>query len=184
MASSLGGAPVRARKTSSRDGRRIPRSSRAMHSCSKRRPASMSNEVPPFVARLNVCWSGFARGCPSLERSQQLGCSRHVLRVTDPSFENGAAHPVFQFEGGTACDYLAGIDHDDLVGEAFRLFHVLRREQDGRAGSDQLFNEEPEVVAGSRVQTSRGLVQEQHRRVGYQAGCRHRDGVACLPSSP
>ena len=59
--------PVSDRNTSSSDGWRMPRSSRAMPSSCRRCPAAISTRVAPLVGRLIRRWSGSMRGvpCPS-----------------------------------------------------------------------------------------------------------------------
>src|SRR5262249_59469410 len=67
-------------------------------------------------------------------------------------------------------DDAAAVDHDDSVGEALGLLHVLRGEQNRRPGLDELLDEEPEVVARPRVEAGRRLVEEQDGWTGDQAG--------------
>ena len=70
---------------------------------------------------------------------------------------------------GPVRDHGALVDHDDPLGEAFGLLHVLGRQEHRRPGGDELLDELPHVVAGTRVKAGRWLVEEQHRRSGDQA---------------
>ncbi len=50
------------------------------------------------------------------------------------------------------------------VGEAVGLVEVLRRQQHGRAVGDEPLDRVPQRQAAARVEASRRLVEEQHRR--------------------
>ena len=59
-------------------------------------------------------------------------------------------------------------DHD-VVGQAVGLLQVLGGQHERRALGHQLPQQRPQVVAALGVEAGRGLVQEQHRRLGDQA---------------
>ena len=62
-------------------------------------------------------------------------------------------------------DDAAAIHDRDDVAEEVRLFHVVRRQQDGAALGLDRADQVPEVVAGLRIEAGRRLVEEQHARV-------------------
>ena len=61
--------------------------------------------------------------------------------------------------------------------EAVRLIQVLRREQDRGPVAAQLVDERPELLARTRVEPRRGLVEQDHRRAADQP-CRQIEPAA------
>ena len=62
------------------------------------------------------------------------------------------------------------VDHGDHVGEPVGLVEVLGRQQRGRAFGDEVLDHGPQAKAAARVQAGRGLVEEQHGRLGDERG--------------
>jgi hypothetical protein len=62
------------------------------------------------------------------------------------------------------------IDDDDPIGELVGLIQVLRGQQQRHALGDQPPDHVPHPHPAGRIQTSRRLVEEQHRRAHDQAG--------------
>ena len=71
--------PVKERNTSSSEGRRIPRSSRAMPPSSSARPAAMSTFALPLTGRLISLRSGLRRGGSAAEGGHQCGSPLEVM---------------------------------------------------------------------------------------------------------
>ena len=55
------------------------------------------------------------------------------------------------------------VDDDDVVGEIVGLLEVLRGEQHGDAGGGEVLDHAPQLDPALRVETGRGLVEEEHR---------------------
>ena len=66
-------------------------------------------------------------------------------------------------------DDLALVDDGDPVGEMLGLVHVLGSEQQGRAVGDEILDEGPQRHPTVRVETRRGLVEEQDLRGADEA---------------
>jgi hypothetical protein len=62
------------------------------------------------------------------------------------------------------------IDDRDLVRELVGFLEVLRRQQDRRALAAQVADDLPDLVPTSRIETRGRLVEEEHARLGEQAG--------------
>jgi hypothetical protein len=63
------------------------------------------------------------------------------------------------------------VDHRDLLGELISLLEVLRGEQQRRPIADELAHDRPDLIAATRIQPGRRLVQEQHARARQQTRC-------------
>ena len=94
---------------------------------------------------------------------------RHRGPVGHLELEHLASHPVLQLVGRSLLDDQAVIDDHDAVGQLVCFLHVLRREQQGGPVGHEFADDLPQVQAASRVESRRGLVQEQHRRPPHQA---------------
>jgi len=92
-----------------------------------------------------------------------------VVRAGDAGFQHITAEPVLELGGGALRDHAACVDHDDPVCKALCLLHVLRREQHGRAGGDEVFDEPPDVVARAWVKAGGRLIEEQDPWAADQA---------------
>src|SRR5581483_10884593 len=84
--------PVRDRKTSSNEGCRMPKSTRATCSASSRCPTVRRNVVPPCVGTLTNNWSASTRGEVSdisarivATRARSPGSATRASRVSPPS---------------------------------------------------------------------------------------------------
>ena len=151
------------RNTSSSEGRRIPRSSSAMPSSSRARPAAMSTLALPETARLISLRSAFESGWRGAERGHQRGGPLEVRPIGQPDLEHVATEPVLELVRRSLGDDASAVEHDDPVGEVLGLLHVLRREQDRRALGHQLVDELPQVVPRPRIEPGRRLVEEEDR---------------------
>ena len=100
---------------------------------------------------------------------QHLRCGVDVVRSGDGDHQARGTGAVLELERGSFGDDLAVVDHDHVVGELVRLVEVLRGEQQRGAFPDQVPQDVPEFVAGPRVQSGGGLVEEQHGRRRHQA---------------
>ena len=124
--------------------------------------------MPPVVGMLTSRWSRSTRGCRDRRQrtaggsSRSFGSRTRASSIAPPSLALSCAAVPWAITR-------AGIDHDDLVSQVFGLFHVLGREQHGRAAGDQFLDEAPRRRCGARIQTRRRLVEEQDRRAGNQA---------------
>ena len=88
----------------------------------------------------------------------------------DDDFDPVAADAGLELGRRAVGDVAPVVEHDDVVGEPVGLVEVLRREQDGRAVTDQVAQHVPQIAAAPRIETGGRLVEEQHGRVGHQAG--------------
>src|SRR5581483_3935344 len=93
-----------------------------------------------------------------------------LAHVGQLDLEDLAANAVLELVAGPFRDYPAVVDHCDLVRELIRLFEVLRRQQDRRALAAQVADDLPDLVAAAGIETCGRLVEEQHTRLGEQAG--------------
>ncbi len=101
------------------------------------------------------------------ERGLGLVTLPHVGQV---DLENLAADAVFELVAGPFRDHVAVVDDGDLVRQLIRFFEVLRRQQDRRPVTAQVADDLPDLVATSRIETSRRLVEEEHARLREEAG--------------
>jgi hypothetical protein len=85
-------------------------------------------------------------------------------------FENLAADTVFELVARPFRDHAAVVDDGDLVRELIRFFEVRGRQQDRRPLAAQVADDLPDLVATSRIETCRRLVEEEHARLCEQAG--------------
>ena len=92
-----------------------------------------------------------------------------VVAAGDGDLDDVAANAVLQLIGGACRDDLSLVDDDDLVGELVGLLEVLRGEQQRGTTSHQRADDVPHPVAAARVETGRGLVEEQHLRCRDEA---------------
>ena len=79
-----------------------------------------------------------------------------------------AAHLGLELVGGATGDDLAVVDDRDRMGEFVGLLEVLGREQERRPFADQVADHVPHPEPASRVESGRGLVEEQQARSSDQ----------------
>ena len=75
---------------------------------------------------------------------------------------------AFSSAGVPLGDHATHVHDREALGEPVRLLEVLRREQHRRAVGHELADHLPECVPARKVQTGRGLVEEQDRRPCHQ----------------
>jgi hypothetical protein len=85
--------------------------------------------------------------------------------------EDVTADAILEFVTGPFCDNAAVIDDCDLVRELIRFFEVLRGQQDRRSLAAQVADDVPNLVATTRIETRRRLVEEEHTRLREHARC-------------
>src|SRR5581483_9139906 len=68
---------------------------------------------------------------------------------------------------------LSVVDDRQAVAEEVGLFHVVRREEDRLTCAVQLTDQLPERDATLRIETSRGLVEEEDRGAMHDRPCNH-----------
>ena len=78
-----------------------------------------------------------------------------------------AGHETLELVGRAVGHDSSLIEHRDVVGEFVGLFKLLGGEQHCRALRDQIAHDVPHGVAAARVESRRGLIEEDHAR------CRH-----------
>ena len=61
-------------------------------------------------------------------------------------------------------DGTAMVDHDDVIGEQIGFLEILRREQQRRAGGDEVTDDTPHLLPAADVESGRRLVEDQHGR--------------------
>ena len=81
---------------------------------------------------------------------------------------------------GAMSDLSPVVDDDDVVGEVVGLLEILGSQQQGRSPLHEVPDHHPEVDPAARVETGRGLVEEEHRRRCHQ-GAGH---VEAAPHAP
>ncbi|MGX1489286.1 hypothetical protein RKD41_001545 [Streptomyces tendae] len=69
---------------------------------------------------------------------------------------------AFSWAGEPVCATRPRSHQRDVVGELVRLLQILRGQQYGRAGGGQLPHRLPDPAPARRVESRRGLVQEEH----------------------
>ena len=98
--------------------------------------------------------------------ADQFDAAPRVGGVEEREHEHGVTQAGLQLLAGPLGDDLAVVEHDELFGETVGLFEVLGREEDRRSLLDQFFNDRPKVLATLGVQSGRGFIQEEQRRLG------------------
>ena len=111
-------------------------------------------------------------GGPARERRHRCDRAGRVGRLLEHDRDLLSTNPPLQLGRGAALDHLTAVDHRDLICEAVSLLEVLRGEQRGHAAAHQLVDEIPHRDAAARVETGRGLVEEEDRGLADEA---HRD---------
>jgi len=81
-------------------------------------------------------------------------------------------HEPLQLGRGATCDDAAAIEQGDPGREPVRLLQVLRRQEDRDAPGDQVADDVPHHPPASRIETRRGLVEEDDPRLSDE---RHRE---------
>ena len=81
----------------------------------------------------------------------------------------GRAHGRLELGRRAAEQQLPVGEDEHAVGVALGLPDVVRREHHGRAAAGEAADELPQDLALARVQRRRGLVEQEHRRIGEQA---------------
>src|SRR5829696_5746295 len=74
--------------------------------------------------------------------------------------EGTSPHGSLELAGRSLGDDLATVDHGDPVSELIGLVEVLRAEQDRRALTGEGPDDVPDLVARTRIESSRRLVEE------------------------
>src|SRR5436190_20253942 len=80
----------------------------------------------------------------------------------------GGLRRALELLRGAVEEQVAVGEHDDAVAVALGLGYVVRAEDDARPALGQRVDEAPQALALARVQRARGLVEQQHRRIGEQ----------------
>ena len=62
------------------------------------------------------------------------------------------------------------VDHGDLRGQPVGLVEILRRQEHGRSIGDEPLDRLPELQTAARVETGRGLIEEEDGRLGDERG--------------
>jgi hypothetical protein len=75
-----------------------------------------------------------------------------------------------ELTGGALGDFSTAIDDDDSPSQGVGFIEVLRGQQDGRSLSDEVADRIPHLDAIARVETRRGLVEEEQCRSRDEAG--------------
>ena len=181
--SSSAACPVRARNTSSSDGRRSAR------------PCGATPGAVQRAHRLDER-VGTAAADPDADHAGLLVDVRLALadlgdgadRVGDPGpvrhgeLEHVPADPALQLLGRARRDDLAVVDDHDLVGQFVGLVQVLGGEQQRGAAGHQRPDDVPHPQPGPRVQARGRLVEEQHLRAA-RPGWRPGPGAAACRRS-
>ncbi len=166
------GAPVRAKKTSSRSG-----------VCTVSSSASTPSRVEPVEDGAQVALAAVAG---DLERqrlvvpgaSAQGGGGGPVGgRVGEPQPDVSAGHDPLQLLGAALGRDPPAVEDGDAVGQLVGLLQVLGGEEDGDAVGHQLADDPPHGVARTRVETRGRLVEEDDPRAADQ---RHGDVEAAF----
>src|SRR5205823_2561809 len=80
----------------------------------------------------------------------------------DDRVRAGAGHQLFD---GAVDDQLAALDDAELVTELAQLAEDVAGDHDGLAEALELLEQLADFDSGARVQTTRGLVEQEDRRV-------------------
>ena len=168
--SSLAGAPVSCRKTSSSVG---PREGKVAHAdvgvaqrCSgvldQLEPVSRRRQRQPVgpLLRLRLAAAHAA------QHGLGLVAARGARKL---DLEDLAADPLLQLVPGALGDHPAVVDHGDPIRELVRLLEVLGGQQERRSLADELAHDRPDLVAAARVEPGRRLVEEEDPRPRQQA---------------
>jgi hypothetical protein len=108
-------------------------------------------------------------GIPAAD-PRQHGLSPFALRgVGQLDLEDLPAHAILELVAGALRDHPPVIDHRDLPGELVGLLEVLGGQQQRGSLGEQLAHDRPDLVAAARIESRRGLVQEQDAGAGEQA---------------
>ena len=146
------GVDADALRRAARPGRRRPGRCAAAAPLTSRASGESTGGSP-------VTRSTTARGVAELARRRPA----RSCRVEDPI-------DVFSSSGVPCGDLAAVVDDRDPVGELVGLVEVLRGQQHRAAVGDQLADRVPHLAAGAGVEPGGGLVEEDQRRPGDQAG--------------
>ena len=161
----------------------MPRSSSAMRSSSKRRPAASRKRRSAGSWDAHQVLVGVDAG-PSVTDVREQRCGAiEVDRIGDARLERRAAELGLQLRRGSLGDYAAGIDDDDLVSQVLRLFHVLGGEQHGRAVVDEFLYESPRRRCGCAGQDPWSARRGKARRAGRSGSRRCQAAGASRPST-
>ncbi len=114
---------------------------------------------------------GIDHGFAHRQRRQQLHSGRNGRSLGQGELKPLATNLILELVGGALGDHLAVIDDRDLVGEPIGLFEILGGEQHCGALGDQFADQVPHPEPASGVEPSRGLVEEEHARLGDQGPC-------------
>ncbi len=101
---------------------------------------------------------------------EQLGGRGPLLGIEQAHSQGAAAHGGLELRRRALGDHAAAVDHRDSLGELVGLVEVLRAQQDRRPLGDQRPDDVPDVVARSRVEPGRRLVEEHQPRGHDDAG--------------
>ncbi len=100
-----------------------------------------------------------------------LECRRRGRRrLAESDLEPGAAGVRFERGRGPVGDHPAVVDDHDPVGQLVGLIEVLGGEQQGHAVGNQEADDVPHPDPTGRVESCRGLIEEEHGRPCDQAG--------------
>ncbi len=102
---------------------------------------------------------------PYPEWANELKCAGQLFRLLNHHFESFTPDLALEFISGALCDCAAMVDHNDVVREYVSLVEVLRRQHQRCTSRDEFLDDVPHVDATTWVQTGRGFIKEQHRRV-------------------
>src|SRR5208282_1182465 len=83
----------------------------------------------------------------------------------------GSGGALLQLARRSQSDHFSGVDNSDAVAKAFRLFNVMRRQQDRLLLPPHLLDDVVNFAAHLRVKTGRRLIEKNHLRIIHQ---RHR----------
>ena len=182
--SSSAACPVRARNTSSSDGRRSARP-RVSHARGVQAAHRLDERVRAAAPDADADHAGLLVGVRLA--LADLGDRRD--RVADPAavghgeLEHVPADPALQLLGRARGDDQAVVDDHDLVGQFVGLVQVLGGEQQRRPVGHQRPDDVPHAQPRPRVQAGRRLVQEQHLAAGRPGWRPGPGGAACRRSS-
>ena len=104
------------------------------------------------------------------DRRQDLGDGGEVAGRAGAHLDDVAARLVLQLIGGPRRDDSSVVDDHDIASELIGLFEVLGGEQHVGTVADEVADGVPQLAPAARVETGRGLVEQQESRAPDQAG--------------
>lgn len=109
-------------------------------------------------------------GCrTNLKMLRPTSCSTSTNTIRQRHVDACAADSRSKFVGTSLGDYRADVENDHSVGESINLFKVLRRQQHRRTPGPQIFDDLPQRLAASWVESRGWFIEENNQGSTDQA---------------